>query len=122
VTALFAAESIGKRFGRRDVLTSAGLWAHAGRVTALLGRNGSGKTTLVRIAAGWLAPDHGVVIFDGHRFTRPPWRASRVLACSIFPIAPCSAAGSPCASTLPPSRAWRRQRSPPPSRPRASGI
>ncbi len=82
VTALLAAESIGKRFGRRDVLTSAGLWAYPGRVTVLVGRNGAGKTTLVRIAAGWVAPDHGVVIFDGHRFTRP--RLARLAHLGLF--------------------------------------
>lgn len=65
-----AADSIGKSFGRRAVLTAASLWARSGRITALLGRNGCGKTTLLRIAAGWLRPDYGLVVFQGRRFPR----------------------------------------------------
>lgn len=78
MTPLLAAESIGKSFGRRAVLTAAGLWATPGRVTALLGRNGCGKTTLLRIACGLLRADYGVVIYRGERFTRPRlWRLAR---------------------------------------------
>jgi ABC-type multidrug transport system ATPase subunit len=68
---LLTADSIGKRFGRRHVLTSASAWARPGRITALLGRNGAGKSTLLRVAAGWLTPDYGLVSFAGHRFVRP---------------------------------------------------
>jgi len=67
---VLAADSIGKSFGRRTVLTAASLWARSGRITALLGRNGCGKTTLLRIAAGWLRPDYGLVVFHGRRFLR----------------------------------------------------
>lgn len=69
--AILAAESIGKTFGNKRVLSSAGLWATPGRITTLLGRNGSGKTTLIRIAAGWLRADHGVIIFKQERMIRP---------------------------------------------------
>ncbi|MDH3290640.1 MAG: ABC transporter ATP-binding protein [Gemmatimonadota bacterium] len=68
---ILAAESIGKRFGRRWVLESAGLWATPGRVSVLLGRNGSGKTTILRIAIGRLRPSYGIVIFAGERLDRP---------------------------------------------------
>ncbi len=67
---ILAAESIGKSFGRNRVLASAGLWAEPGSITVLLGRNGSGKTTLIKIAAGWMRPDFGVVIFGDRRFRR----------------------------------------------------
>lgn len=69
--AVFAADSICKRFGRRPVLTSASVWAVRGRVTALFGRNGSGKTTLLRIGAGLLAADSGAVHFAGGCWERP---------------------------------------------------
>ncbi len=59
------AEGIGKSFGGVEVLSSASLWAEPGRVTTLLGRNGCGKTTLMRIAAGRLGPDWGVVKYRG---------------------------------------------------------
>lgn len=70
VEPILLADSIGKRFGGRKVLASAFLWAHAGRVTGLLGRNGAGKSTLLQIAAGVIAPDHGVVRFGGEGYPR----------------------------------------------------
>ncbi len=79
---ILAAESIGKSFGRNRVLSSAGLWASPGSVAVLLGRNGSGKTTLIKIAAGWLRPDFGVVIFRERRFTRP--RLSTLARLGLF--------------------------------------
>ncbi len=79
---ILAAESIGKSFGGSRVLYSAGLWARPGSITVLLGRNGSGKTTLIKIAAGWLRPDFGVVIFRERRFTRP--RLSTLARLGLF--------------------------------------
>jgi ABC-type multidrug transport system ATPase subunit len=67
---ILAADSIGKRFGDRKVLTAATLQADRGVVTALLGRNGSGKSTLLRIMAGLMAPDHGILRFGGQVYTR----------------------------------------------------
>jgi len=71
VTYVFRAEGIGKRFGDHRVLTAASFWAEAGKVVTLMGRNGSGKTTLMRIAAGTLRGDHGVVIFGDYASERP---------------------------------------------------
>ncbi len=71
MNAVLAAESVGKRFGDRVVLRSGSLWAEAGAVTAVVGRNGSGKSTLMKIAAGWLPPDHGTVHFMGEVYERP---------------------------------------------------
>ncbi len=68
---ILAAESIFKSFGRKQVLSSAGLWVVPGSVTVLVGRNGSGKSTLMRIAAGWLKPDSGTVIYNGRHLVRP---------------------------------------------------
>ncbi|MEZ4414864.1 MAG: ATP-binding cassette domain-containing protein [Gemmatimonadota bacterium] len=52
-------------------MKSASLWAEAGKVTTLMGRNGSGKTTLMRVAAGTLRPDFGVVSFFGQVTEHP---------------------------------------------------
>jgi ABC-type multidrug transport system ATPase subunit len=65
VRPILLAECIGKRFGGRAVLTAATLRAEPGSVTALVGRNGIGKSTLLKIAAGWMRPDHGTVQFRG---------------------------------------------------------
>lgn len=68
---VLAAESIGKWFGRHEVLRAAGCWAVAGEITVLLGRNGCGKTTLSRIAVGLLRADTGVVIVGNDRYRHP---------------------------------------------------
>lgn len=68
---LFAADSIGKSFGRHRVLKSASVWAWRGAFTLLMGRNGSGKTTLLRAGVGLVSVDHGVVKFRGESYLRP---------------------------------------------------
>jgi len=60
------AEGVRVTFGDTEALNSAGLWAEPGKVTVLLGRNGSGKTTLMKVAAGVLRPDQGVVSMAGN--------------------------------------------------------
>lgn len=70
VEPLLLLDSIAKRFGDARVLSAATLRAPEGSVTALLGRNGAGKSTLLKIAAGLLAPDHGIIRFAGHTYTR----------------------------------------------------
>ena len=64
MTAL-AARGIRKSFGRRRVLTGAGLEVAAGELVAVVGENGTGKTTLLRILAGDLRPDAGSVAVAG---------------------------------------------------------
>jgi ABC-type multidrug transport system ATPase subunit len=73
VTPVLRADSIGKRFGGRAVLHAATLRAEAGHVAYLVGGNGCGKTTLLRIVAGEVAADHGVVIYKGAAHLRPRW-------------------------------------------------
>lgn len=71
MTPVLEAESIGKRFGERKILTAAYLGAEAGKITGLLGRNGEGKSTLLKICAGLVAADHGTVRFGGEFVARP---------------------------------------------------
>lgn len=70
VAEILRVDSAARAFAGRRVLHSATLRAHAGRVTALLGRNGAGKSTLLKIAAGVVSPDPGVVHFLGHAYLR----------------------------------------------------
>lgn len=72
MTAILRADSIGKAFGGRHVLKAAYFEVRAGEAVGVVGRNGAGKSTLLKIAAGWLAPDHGLVEFRGKRYVRPP--------------------------------------------------
>jgi lipopolysaccharide export system ATP-binding protein len=79
---ILQADSIGKSFSRRRVLSAATLLAIPGRITVLLGRNGAGKSTLMKIAAGWVPPDYGVVIFREKRFTHP--RPAELASMGLF--------------------------------------
>ena len=58
-------KGIEKAFGNRPVLKGIDLDIADGEIMAVLGPSGCGKTTLLRIVAGFLDPDEGVVAFDG---------------------------------------------------------
>lgn len=58
---LLAARGLRKRYGRRQVFEGVSLGVCAGEVVGIAGENGAGKSTLVRILAGILRPDAGVV-------------------------------------------------------------
>lgn len=76
------ADSIVKSFGGRPILSSATLRAVPGEVRVLFGRNGIGKSTLMKVAAGWLAPDSGIVSFDGVPY--PAARLNALAAAGLF--------------------------------------
>jgi ribose transport system ATP-binding protein len=59
------AEGIAKSYGGVVALTGAGLKVRAGSVHALLGENGAGKSTLVKVIAGAVRPDAGVLRLEG---------------------------------------------------------
>ncbi len=84
VSYILRAEGIGRSFGRFEVLKAASLWAEPGKVVTLMGRNGAGKTTLIKIAAGWLRADYGVVHFNGIVTERP--RLARLAQAGLFYI------------------------------------
>jgi iron(III) transport system ATP-binding protein len=54
--------AVAKSFGGRPVLHSLDLHVPNGDVLAVLGPSGCGKTTLLRVIAGFLEPDAGVVV------------------------------------------------------------
>ena len=59
--AALIASGIVKRFGKRVVLDGAELALRRGDIVAVVGENGAGKSSLLRICAGLLAADAGVV-------------------------------------------------------------
>lgn len=65
------ADSIGKSYGERSILTAATLQADQGQIVAVVGRMGAGKSTLLKICAGLVAPDSGWVKFEGVLYHRP---------------------------------------------------
>lgn len=67
-TPSLVADSIGKSFDERRVLSAASLRAVPGELRAMFGRNGIGKSTLLKVAAGLVVPDHGMVRFAGETY------------------------------------------------------
>ncbi|QXJ26221.1 ATP-binding cassette domain-containing protein [Actinomadura graeca] len=57
------------RFGSVMAVDGAGLTAHPGTVTGLVGRDGAGKTTLCDVIAGLRRPAAGTVHLDGRDLT-----------------------------------------------------
>ncbi|HXQ11247.1 MAG TPA: ATP-binding cassette domain-containing protein [Caulobacteraceae bacterium] len=74
--AVVVASGLGKRLGPRahaiQVLEDVTLNAGAGAVTALVGSDGAGKTTLIRLMAGLLPPDAGVMTVLGIDVAKDP--------------------------------------------------
>lgn len=62
---MLVADSIAKSYGERHILSSATLRVVSGQVGVLFGRNGVGKSTLIKVAAGRIQPDSGIVRFAG---------------------------------------------------------
>lgn len=56
---------ISRRYGNVVALRDADFEVRLGEVMALLGENGAGKSTLVKVLAGLVAPDKGVISIDG---------------------------------------------------------
>ena len=69
-------QGVTKSYGGALVLHPTDLVLPAGRTTVLIGPSGCGKSTLVRLMAGLIQPDAGVVSFDGQTMTA---KASRKL-------------------------------------------
>src|SRR5258705_3069851 len=62
---LLSVQGLCKRYGGVHALRDAHLAVETGRIHAVLGENGAGKSTLIKIMAGVVAPDEGVMLLDG---------------------------------------------------------
>jgi ABC-type branched-chain amino acid transport systems, ATPase component len=60
---------IHKKFGGHVVLSDVNFELKEKEIFGLVGPNGAGKTTLINIITGFLKPDKGEVIFNGHNIT-----------------------------------------------------
>jgi len=80
--------TITKDFPGVRALDNASLSVYPGQVHALVGANGAGKTTLVKIIAGIIRPDTGVIRFQGKKIViRNPAHARRI-GISLVPQIP----------------------------------
>ena len=82
-------ENVGKHYGDHWVVCSVTLDIRQGEFFTFLGPSGCGKTTLLRIIAGFVAPDEGVVYLDEQPMNHvPPWRRDIGLVFQNFALWP----------------------------------
>ena len=64
---MLEAEGLHKAYGGISALKGVNFHVRAGTVHALVGENGAGKSTLVKVLAGAIAPDAGLLRLDGRQ-------------------------------------------------------
>jgi lipopolysaccharide export system ATP-binding protein len=73
------AESLGKRYRARKVVSDLSLDVRSGEVVGLLGPNGAGKTTAFYMIVGLVPCDEGRIFLDDREITRlPMYRRARL--------------------------------------------
>jgi branched-chain amino acid transport system ATP-binding protein len=65
VTPHLEVSAVSKRFGGVHAVKDVSFHVRQGTIKAVIGPNGAGKTTLFNIVSGFVAPDAGVVRFEG---------------------------------------------------------
>ncbi len=75
-TTIWEGQGIGKSYSPNGFqLKDINLQIQSGEITGVVGENGNGKTTLLRIIAGDLDSDQGVIKFQGNAVTPNQWRS-----------------------------------------------
>jgi iron(III) transport system ATP-binding protein len=68
-------DGVSKRYGHQWAVYRVSLHIEQGAFFTFLGPSGCGKTTLLRMIAGFVTPDEGIVYLDGEPVnTIPPWK------------------------------------------------
>ncbi|PLS15664.1 ABC transporter ATP-binding protein [Bacillus sp. M6-12] len=62
--------TVNKRYGNQSALNDVSLQFDSGRIYGLLGPNGSGKSTILKMIAGLVKPDSGVITLNGEQVNR----------------------------------------------------
>jgi lipopolysaccharide export system ATP-binding protein len=76
---VLAAESVGKTYGKRQVVKDVSLHVRRGEAVGLLGPNGAGKTTVFYMITGLVPADQGRIHLDGFDITPlPMYRRARL--------------------------------------------
>jgi ribose transport system ATP-binding protein len=105
---VFRMDGISKRYGGVRALEEARLECASGRIHAILGENGAGKSTLIKVMAGVVKPDSGVMELEGRPVTfRNPAAATEAGIACIFQelsLIPDLSVADNVAITSPPTR------------------
>ena len=73
------AQSLGKRYKKRPVVSDVSMRIQRGEAVGLLGPNGAGKTTCFYMITGLVQPDYGNIVLDGEEITNlPMYRRARL--------------------------------------------
>ncbi len=84
---LLNVDSISKTFGGVAALSMVSLQVNRGDIVGIIGPNGSGKTTLVNSISGFVKPDRGKVVFNGHDITGwPPHKIADIGLTRTFQV------------------------------------
>lgn len=76
---ILAAYSLGKTYGKRQVVRDVSLNVRRGEAVGLLGPNGAGKTTVFYMITGLVPADQGQILLDGFDITSlPMYRRARL--------------------------------------------
>ena len=81
--AVLSAESLTKRFGKREAVSDVSFDVLGGEVFGFLGPNGAGKTTTIRMLVGLARPDRGRVRIRGLDLARDFVRAMAHVGCIV---------------------------------------
>ena len=66
MTPILDAQGVGRRFGAVVAAADINIRIDPGERVSLIGSNGAGKTTFVNLITGYLKPDMGRILLDGH--------------------------------------------------------
>jgi branched-chain amino acid transport system ATP-binding protein len=79
--------NVGKRFGGLRAVRDVSFTMREGEILFVIGPNGAGKTTVFNLISGFLHPDEGTIVFNGHDITRtPPHESARLGVGRTFQI------------------------------------
>jgi ABC-type branched-subunit amino acid transport system ATPase component len=87
MAALLELRNVTKSFGGLRAVKDVSFTLSAGEIVFIIGPNGAGKTTVFNLISGFLHPDQGLILFNGHDISRmAPHKTARLGVGRTFQI------------------------------------